>query len=212
MAGQLVALGVRPDHVSAASTVFAALTGIAWLSGARAQAAGAIAPAISLWVLGAIAIQLRLLCNLLDGLMAIEGGGARSALGELWNDVPDRVSDALVLIAAGHAVSGGWQVAGWSGWEIAGWSAAMLAVGTAYVRFVGASLLGHHDFGGPLAKPQRMFVMTVAGVAAAIEIAAGEPARAVPIGLVVVAAGSALTLVLRLARIARELRARGPRP
>ena len=43
--------------------------------------------------------QYGLLANLLDGLVAVEGG-RRSPTGELFNEVPDRVSDVLVLAGA----------------------------------------------------------------------------------------------------------------
>jgi phosphatidylglycerophosphate synthase len=76
-------------------------------------------------LVGAAAVQLRLLCNLLDGLVAIEGGRG-SATGELFNELPDRVSDVLALVAAGYAVT-------WVAWapEL-GWAAALAAVLTAY--------------------------------------------------------------------------------
>ncbi len=60
------------------------------------------------FVLGALCCQLRLICNLLDGLVAVEGGRG-GADGAFWNEVPDRVSDILFLGAAGVA-------AGQPGW------------------------------------------------------------------------------------------------
>src|SRR5438105_15528908 len=43
-------------------------------------------------LIAAAFIQLRLICNLLDGMVAIEGGMA-SKSGEVYNDLPDRVAD-----------------------------------------------------------------------------------------------------------------------
>jgi len=40
-------------------------------------------------------------CNLLDGMVAIEGG-LKTPAGELFNDVPDRISDPLILVGAGY--------------------------------------------------------------------------------------------------------------
>ena len=45
-----------------------------------------------LWLLGAVLVQLRLLANMLDGMVAV-GRGIASPVGELFNEVPDRVSD-----------------------------------------------------------------------------------------------------------------------
>ncbi|MDQ3031084.1 MAG: CDP-alcohol phosphatidyltransferase family protein [Myxococcota bacterium] len=191
LARALRSIHVEPDHVSAASVVVSVIAAAAWLAAARATGGLAIA----LWVLGAAAIQVRLLCNLLDGIVAVELGRG-SALGPLWNEVPDRLSDVLVLVAAGYAISA----------PELGWLAATMAVLTAYVRHVGATLTGAHDFGGPLAKPQRMFVMTVAGIAAAIEVGLATSRWALFVALIVVALGSALTAVARLRRIARALR------
>src|SRR5438105_2817615 len=49
---------------------------------------------ILLYLTAAGCIQLRLLCNLLDGMVAIEGG-FRSRSGEVFNELPDRVSDVV---------------------------------------------------------------------------------------------------------------------
>ena len=50
-------------------------------------------------------IQLRLIANLLDGLVAVEGG-KRTPTGELYNEAPDRIADTAVLVGAGYAVGG----------------------------------------------------------------------------------------------------------
>ena len=70
----------------------------------------------------------------------------------LFNEVPDRVSDAAVLIGAGYAV--GSHV-------VLGDPAASVAIFTAYVRAVGKAMTGLQDYRGPMAKPQRMFVTTI---------------------------------------------------
>src|SRR5882672_2595578 len=53
------------------------------------------------WLAGAAGIQLRLLANMLDGMVAIASQRA-SALGELYNELPDRVSDIAIIIGAGY--------------------------------------------------------------------------------------------------------------
>ena len=50
-------------------------------------------------------MQSRLLCNLFDGMVAIEGG-KKSANGDLYNDMPDRFADALFIIPVGYVAGG----------------------------------------------------------------------------------------------------------
>ena len=51
----------------------------------------------------AAGIQLRLLCNLLDGMLAVEEG-LKSKTGDIYNEVPDRLADILILVGAGYSV------------------------------------------------------------------------------------------------------------
>ncbi len=146
----------------------------------------------------AACVQLRLLCNMLDGMVAIEGG-RQSPVGTLYNELPDRVEDALLLVALGHA----------AGYDALGWLMALLAVLTAYIRVTGGSLGFPQDFRGPQAKPHRMAVMTAALVIGAAELHWCGSSHALLAGGLVIAFGSALTCVLRTRAIAAQLRARG---
>lgn len=107
MAAWLARTTVTPNQISTLSIVFAG-----------------IGAALLVWwptpwglLLCAFCIQLRLLCNLLDGLVAVEGGKG-SALGKIYNEFPDRVTDSLLLIAMGYACGAPWL----------GWLCALLAV------------------------------------------------------------------------------------
>jgi phosphatidylglycerophosphate synthase len=51
----------------------------------------------------AIGVPRRLLCNLLDGMVAV-AGGLGSPSGQVWNDLPDR-------IGAGHGIAYRWGAA-----------------------------------------------------------------------------------------------------
>ena len=86
LAGWLVRLRVRPNTISLFSVLFAALAGKALWAVPEAS----VRAAVALYVAAAAGIQLRLLCNLLDGMVAIEGG-MKSKTGEIWNDLPDRL-------------------------------------------------------------------------------------------------------------------------
>lgn len=196
-AASLARAGLKPNHVSLLGMGFSALSAVCLL---LAPSAGPLWGS-ALFIGAAGFIPFRGLCNLCDGLMAVESGLATKS-GEIFNDLPDRVSDTLVLVTAGYAIPGG----GW-GHEL-GWLAALLAALTAYVRVLGAAAGGAQQFGGPMAKTHRMAVMGVACLATAVESAAGRPAWGIAGGLVVVAAGSAVTIVRRAARIIRELESR----
>jgi phosphatidylglycerophosphate synthase len=198
LAGGLATRGVAPNAISMLSVGFAAVTALCFVS-LHATDADVLRAALLLAAAGTI--QLRLLCNLLDGLVAIEGG-RRSATGELFNELPDRVSDVVALVAAGYAVT-------WVGWapELA-WAAALAAVLTAYVRVLGGSLGLAQDFSGPLAKPHRMALLTAACAGSLAELAVGFEGRVLTVALGLVLAGSLITCGLRVRRIADALRAR----
>ncbi|HWL38817.1 MAG TPA: CDP-alcohol phosphatidyltransferase family protein [Gemmatimonadaceae bacterium] len=195
LASALGNAGVRPNAISVLSIVVAAVAGFAlWES-------GNIGGSWPLLVTAAIAIQLRLLCNMLDGLLAVEGG-FKSKLGDLYNEIPDRIADALILIGAGYAVRS------LPYGEVVGWSAALLAVMTAYLRLLAGSLGARQLFIGPMAKQHRMFAMTLGCLAAAIEHSRAGTVRALWLALAVVVAGSIITLVRRLMRLVGELESR----
>ena len=194
-AAALTRAGVQPNHISVASV------GCAFVGAAALVGSGTLAsPAVDAALLGVAAggIQGRLLCNLFDGLVAVEGG-KRTKTGEIYNELPDRVSDVLLLAAAGYACRG-------TGWERElGWAAAALAVYVAYVRALGGQLGASQQFIGPMAKQQRMALLTLACVTTAVETLLGWPLRTMIWALVLIALGSVVTAVRRTLRIAAEL-------
>ncbi|CAN5569433.1 CDP-alcohol phosphatidyltransferase family protein [soil metagenome] len=192
----LVGLGVSPNQVSVASIIFA-LAGAALLTCHTNEpgVAGAIA-----FFLAAGCIQLRLLANMLDGLIAVEGG-RQTKTGELYNEIPDRIADVAFLAAAGYASQHGeWGVA-------LGWSASVLAVTTAYIRAIGARRGQPQDFCGPQAKPHRMFLLTVGCLLAMGEKLAGLPPWSLFVFLILINVGTFITCIRRTVRLARQLEA-----
>lgn len=144
-------------------------------------------------LIAAACVQGRLLCNMMDGLVAVEGG-RKSKGGDLFNEIPDRIEDALFLTGAGIA----------SGQVALGLVAALLAVFTAYVRAFGASLGQGQDFSGPLAKPQRMFFLTVGLLAAAAASLCNFTGNILAWTLVFITAGTAVTAARRIVRAYRR--------
>ena len=162
------------------------------------QTSGAEATRVGFFIGAAICVQLRLLCNLIDGMIAVEGN-MQSKVGMIYNELPDRVADTIFLVSAGYA-----SQAGRIGIEL-GWAASVLAIATAYIRAFGAAQGLGHDFCGPMAKQHRMFVLTVCCLLAAAEIAVGWQARALAVGLAAIAAGTLVTCVRRTWHMASAL-------
>jgi CDP-diacylglycerol--glycerol-3-phosphate 3-phosphatidyltransferase len=131
LAAFLARTSVTPNQISAVSVVFAAVG--AGLLAFKPDAIGLIGCAA--------AVQARLVCNLLDAMVAIEGG-KKSSVGALYNEFPDRIADSLFIVALGYPV----------GWPALGWFGALAAALTAYVRVFGGSLGFAQDFRGPMAK------------------------------------------------------------
>ena len=153
-----------------------------------------------LWLIAALGAQLRLTANMLDGMVALASGRA-SKTAELYNEVPDRISDAAVFIGAGFA---------WGGNVTLGYIATILAIFTAYVRAAGKIAGAPNEFCGPMAKQHRMLVITLICLYLAITprfwqmITLNESQIGVmTLGLVIIIAGCAITVIRRVCRITR---------
>jgi phosphatidylglycerophosphate synthase len=156
-----------------------------------------------LWLIAALGAQLRLTANMLDGMVAI-ASGRTSRTGELYNEVPDRISDAAVFIGAGFA---------WGGNVTLGYIATILAIFTAYIRAAGKIAGGPNEFCGPMAKQHRMLVITLICVYAAITPRTWQMIRfndsqigLMTLGLVVIVVGCVITVIRRVARIEHALK------
>lgn len=176
---------ISPNQISMASVVFA-LSGVAALM---------LDSGIVGSIICALSIQLRLLCNLLDGMVAIEGG-KQSRLGSLYNEFPDRIADSVLIVGVGYAI----------GYSDLGWWGALAAALTAYVRVFGGSIGLKQCFAGPMAKQHRMALMTVALLINAAETAAFGTHKALLVALVVIVIGSLITCGTRTLAIARQLK------
>lgn len=203
LAASLAAHGVSPNAISIASAVF----------GFSAGAALAATSIESLnqwhrwfWIAAAAFIQLRLLMNMLDGMVALHAT-RRSRLGELYNDIPDRISDAATLIGLGYAQSSN---------PALGYIAACLALFVAYIRAMGKLAGAPQQYCGPMAKPHRMLIVTLAALYCGLAprpwlLKLGERQFwTVPtLALAIIIVGAAMTAVRRLHRISANLRDNG---
>ena len=178
---------IAPNQISVASVVFAALAAVCLLSMHDNSASLTWA-----WpLLAALFIQCRLLCNLFDGMVAVECGKS-TASGDLFNDVPDRIADPLILISAGYAVS----VVPFA--DALGWSAGLGAVMTAYVRTLAAAIGAPVDFRGPMAKQHRMAIITLACIVTSFESLLWERGWALTIALTIIIVGCIFTVIRRV--------------
>jgi len=197
LAGVLCRMGVTPNAVSVSSVAFALLGAAALV--VQSQTDPAVSAALLLVAIACIG--LRSLANLIDGMIAVEGGRGTPA-GPLYNEFPDRVSDAAFFIAAGYAAPT------LPACVALGWSTALLAVTTAYVRALATSAGAPQDFTGPMAKPHRMALLAIGCAALAAEQFTTGTSYAMPITLGVIALGCVITIARRLRRAARALGAR----
>jgi phosphatidylglycerophosphate synthase len=119
--------------------------------------------------------------------------------------VPDRISDAAVLVGLGYALGGN---------AVLGFAATCTAFLTAYVRAVGKVAGGKQEFCGPMAKQQRMFLCTMLGIYNCAAPAGWQPSwqsargswglAAVVLGIIII--GSLFTAVRRLSGTAKTLK------
>ena len=184
LSARLSASRVTPNQISLLSIVWAVLGGaLLWWS-----------PGWPAFIMAAVCVRLRLLCNLFDGMVAIEGGKS-TPTGALFNEIPDRLADPLLLVPLGYAAGYPWF----------GWLTALLAVLTAYVRFLGGSLGQVQDFAGLLPKQRRMAVLTLALLIQAIEDALWGSRLSLLAAAIIIAGGSLVTCISRTIAIAKRL-------
>lgn len=184
----LAAQDITPNGISGAGMIAAAIAGAAFWSTAQTGPSGTAC----LLVLAAVACQVRLLCNLFDGMVAIEAGKS-AADGPLWNEFPDRISDILILVGVGLGIAS----------PALGFAAATMAVLTAYTRELGASIGLAPDFCGPMAKQHRMALITGAALLA-IVLPSWDVLQ---VALWAVAIGGFVTAIRRAVRIRKRLMA-----
>lgn len=177
---------ISPNQISVLSMLFAGLALISFVWARQAQQ-----PAILL--LAVAGIQLRLLCNLFDGMVAVEFN-KKSVIGEIYNEVPDRISDTLIILGVGLYCQNQ---------EFAihlAWANIFLATMTAYVRVFGAALGKGHRFLGPMAKQHRMFLISLTALAEWI-----IPGDALYLGLWIMFILLIATVMRRLIVLSRSL-------
>jgi len=203
LARKICDLGITPNAISVYSMVFAALAMVFFLLAPELDNRVGMSMA---WVAAAFCIQGRLLCNMLDGLVAVECGKAK-VTGPIFNEAPDRLADVLILVGAGYSTTLSPGVIKLFDLLPLGWSCAVLAMGTAYLRLLQGTLTGRQSFMGPMAKQHRMAVLTAGTLVAAVEVWFHADAMwGLHAALSVIFFGAIITCWRRLRLTVRELR------
>lgn len=200
-AAALARVGVTPNAISIVSVVFANIAAGAMVFAGRSEN-----PWLSCagYVVAIVGIQLRLICNLLDGMVAVEHGKG-GPFGEIFNDFPDRIADPAILIAAGYAAA--YHTPIWAHAIELGWLAGAMALMTAYVRVLGRSIGAGVYFIGPMAKQHRMALVTLSCFVCAFAVfytRIDGPILSAALAIIIV--GSIVTVIRRIALIGRDLK------
>jgi CDP-diacylglycerol--glycerol-3-phosphate 3-phosphatidyltransferase len=176
LAGWLARRGVAPDLVTASGIVPALLGGACLAAADRYPLALLAVPFLA---------AARLVANLLDGMVARELGVSRP-LGEIWNEMADRLGDVLFIggLAFCPAVDSRLALA-----------AVVMPLLASYVGLARKAAGGRRGYGGLMSKPGRTGVLAVA---APLAWASGDLRW-------LIAAGSLLTLGQRWLAAASEL-------
>lgn len=186
----LAGTNITPNQISIAGIVAAALAGCGFAAAGHSEGAGRVV----LLLLAALFCQIRLLCNLFDGMVAVEAG-KRAPDGVAWNEFPDRFADILIFVGIGYAIAR----------PELGWAAAAFSVLTAYVRELGAANGCGHDFTGPMAKQHRMAVATIAALVAIVNWPSTQ--LVLTAALWIITLGALLTAIYRIHRLLQTLKA-----
>lgn len=183
---------VHPNTVSYSSIAASLAAGVCfWQAGA--------APNLLLLAVGFCYVRLWL--NMLDGMVAIAAGKC-SRLGEIANELPDRISDVLIFAGVAHSGLCEPTVAYW---------AAISALLVAYVGTLGQAVGAQREFSGWMTKPWRMVALHVGAWSTLACLWNGK--SPVLFGILTVLdatnlliiAGCLQTLLVRLVRIVRTL-------
>ena len=158
-----------------------------------------------LLLFAALAIQLRLICNLLDGMVAIEYN-KKSIYGNLYNDIPDRFADVFIIMGAGiYSFQSESQHLTTQLIITLAWINSILAVMTAYIRVLGTSLCTPTNFSGIMAKPQRMALLTISSILAFL-ISFKSNFPIIALALILMFIGQSITVFSRIKFIVHHLK------
>jgi phosphatidylglycerophosphate synthase len=113
-------------------------------------------------------------------------------MGEVWNELADRVADVVMIGALAFVAAVGPLLAG---------AATVAALLASYVGITSRAVGAPRQYGGVMSKPGRMIVLATAAPLALL-LADGRPLM---LGALVIAGGALVTSVQRLVATGRDL-------
>lgn len=180
----LMGLGISSEAVA----IIGMLLGI--LAGASFMTTGESINPTLFWSLGLTFCVLRILCIRLDTIL--QSAPSRQSVEELFfNELPERVSDAVTLIGFGFAIES-------SPWL--GLGAALSAIFSAYIRSIAFSRgAGRKSASsGPMTRIHRLMLLSLTSIFMIFEVPSDHFTTSIPqIALWVIIFGCALTVVIR---------------
>ena len=184
--------GVHPNAVSYASIVAAALAAICFAVAGNFPL---------LLIVGSFFCYVRLYFNMLDGMVALRTNQA-TPVGEIVNELPDRISDVLIFVGVGYSAYCTTSL---------GYLTAIACFLVAYVGTLGKASGAHRDFSGPMSKPWRMVALSIG---ACLTMGFSHPFVDIEITTMeftclFIVCGCAVTVVRRLRRIVVRLQQAG---
>ncbi|MFO0914521.1 MAG: CDP-alcohol phosphatidyltransferase family protein [Pirellulales bacterium] len=185
---------IHPNTVSYASIVASALAAICFWQSAAAPV---------LLVIGALGCLIRLWLNMLDGMVALATGKA-SRIGEIVNELPDRISDVVIFVGIAHSGLCHMLLGYWS---------AILSLLVAYVGVLGQAVGVQREFSGTMSKPWRMAVLALAASLTPLWLwwqqgpSQSSSLTLIDGALIVIVIGCLQTIWVRLSRIVQALQA-----
>ena len=184
--------GATADQVTTVGVMASVAGGLAFAAGRLSRWAYLAVPGLAL---------ARTAANALDGLVAEQTATARPA-GELWNETADRLGDAAFFAGAGTVpgVPGGLALAALAAAEL-----------SSYVGVAARAAGGSRRYEGPMGKPDRMLVLSVAALVAGRR-RCRRPEIPLSAALCTVTAGAIATAAHRYRLASLELDARPELP
>lgn len=147
---QLMEWGITSEMVALAGMILGILAGVSFM------ATGLHANPVVFWILGMVCCALRIGCIRLD--VALQPLTHKQSLEDIFfNELPERVSDAVTLIGFGFAVDS-------SPWL--GLTAALMAIFSAYVRSIGYSRGAGRktSSSGPMTRIHRLVLISITSI------------------------------------------------
>ncbi len=180
----LMRLGITSESVAGAGMILGIFAGIAFM------ATGETSHPRLAWGIGAGLCFLRTLAIRLDDMLQ-PNSFRQSREDEFYNELPERVSDAVTLLGFGFAVNS-------TPWL--GLAAALSAIFSAYIRSLAITRLGGANLSGwvLMTRSHRLILLSVASLATLAELRSPWTLTTIPeitLGLIVV--GCLLTVLHR---------------